>query len=737
MKRSLRYTMAAIAVAVLAMGLAACSKEHRHSLTHHEAAAATCEQSGAAEYWECEACGKLFSDEKAGHEITLAQTVVASPGHQWDEGTETRKPTCTDTGVKTFSCTVCGKTKPELLPAAGHEWDEGTETRKPTCTEKGEKTFTCGVCGKSRTEDISELGHAYEDVAEDPATCTQPGTAAGKRCTRCGHTEGFAPIEPLGHNLEDVAEVPPTCTQPGTAAGKRCTRCDHTEGLAPIEPLGHKLIDVEAVPATCTEDGHAAGKRCERCTFTSGMEVLPAEGHDWDGEWTSDENQHWHVCNRGCGEKGSPAEHVWDEGNVTLPPTTKQTGEQTFSCTACGQTRTETLPMLATYTVDVSTVSLYEGQIGGTAAVTADAETEEDGSYAEGTRITLTVTLEENFGVGYALQNGEDVAERLVREDGVYRYTFALGEDTSFEIAIGMRVTTNRRWYLVGGGNGNDKRADRVDYPWELYTADAALDGDGTAMLLAFDATEMEGDVRAHDFENDRAFASYSLTGFVEWSKVDGAIREAWAKLPAEQRRENYTFAFAIRLIPSEKKREAGFVPSELIYPTALTFEEVFYDMTKEYAFGTPEEGEPSENVATNASQFGFAGNANYLTFLREPTRGAAFTEYGAAYVALKLEHTDGRSAMVYLFNEDGRLYLYSNTARAGDRLDLHTLTDGFCTVGDFNNWVRNAIGPVWSDFDISDAAWSVSTKLILSEESGYVEGDWSDPVSYDGRWET
>ena len=37
---------------------------------------------------------------------------------------------------------------------------------------------------------------------------------------------------------------------------------------------------------------------------------------------------------------------------------------------------------------------------------------------------------------------------------------------------------------------------------------------------------------------------------------------------------------------------------------------------------------------------------------------------------------------MVYLFNEDGRLYLYSNTARAGDRLDLHTLTDSFFPMG-------------------------------------------------------
>ena len=40
--------------------------------------------------------------------------------------------------------------------------------------------------------------------------------------------------------------------------------------------------------------------------------------------------------------------HVWDEGVVTTAPTCGSTGEKTFTCSSCGQTRTETLPVAHT-----------------------------------------------------------------------------------------------------------------------------------------------------------------------------------------------------------------------------------------------------------------------------------------------------------------------------------------------------------------------------------------------------
>ena len=40
--------------------------------------------------------------------------------------------------------------------------------------------------------------------------------------------------------------------------------------------------------------------------------------------------------------------HVWDEGVITTAPTCGSTGEKTFTCSSCGQTRTETLPVAHT-----------------------------------------------------------------------------------------------------------------------------------------------------------------------------------------------------------------------------------------------------------------------------------------------------------------------------------------------------------------------------------------------------
>ena len=49
-----------------------------HTLTHHEATAATEEEEGNTEYWSCDRCGKYFEDEAGENEITDKTSVVIS-----------------------------------------------------------------------------------------------------------------------------------------------------------------------------------------------------------------------------------------------------------------------------------------------------------------------------------------------------------------------------------------------------------------------------------------------------------------------------------------------------------------------------------------------------------------------------------------------------------------------------------------------------------------------------------
>ena len=113
--------------------------------------------------------------------------------HTEDSGMVTKEPTETESGVKTFHCTVCGyEIRTETISALSHphvyssDWktdaknhwhecacgdktditehteDSGTVTKEPTETESGVKTFRCTVCGyEIRTETIPALSHTH------------------------------------------------------------------------------------------------------------------------------------------------------------------------------------------------------------------------------------------------------------------------------------------------------------------------------------------------------------------------------------------------------------------------------------------------------------------------------------------------------------------------------------------------------------------------------------------------
>ena len=72
----------------------------------------------------------------------------------------TTKPTCTEEGVRTYTC-VCGYSYTESIPATGHAYDGGVITTEPTCTSEGIKTFTCANCGKTYTEPVAKSAHNW------------------------------------------------------------------------------------------------------------------------------------------------------------------------------------------------------------------------------------------------------------------------------------------------------------------------------------------------------------------------------------------------------------------------------------------------------------------------------------------------------------------------------------------------------------------------------------------------
>lgn len=143
----------------------------------------TCTTAGKEADKVCAHCGKVVTE---GAEIKAL-------GHAWNDGEITKAPTCTEAGVKTFTCTVCGdSSKTEEVPAAGeHTWDEGKITTEPTCADFGVRTYTCTACGETKVDDhVAATGeHKYGDwTVTREATVDAEGEET-RTCSVCGDKE--------------------------------------------------------------------------------------------------------------------------------------------------------------------------------------------------------------------------------------------------------------------------------------------------------------------------------------------------------------------------------------------------------------------------------------------------------------------------------------------------------------------------------------------------------------------
>ena len=235
---------------------------------------ATCTVPGYTGDTYCKDCG-----EKIG-----TGTAIPAKGHT-EVIDEAVAATCTTPGkTEGKHCSVCNEilVAQEVIPAKGHSWDEGVITTSPTCSDAGVKTYTCTVCSETKTEVLDATGHTLADVAEQPATCTEAGHTAGTKCSVCGATiSGIEEIPATGHTEVIDEAVEATCTTPGKTEGKHCSVCNEVlVAQEEIPAKGHTEVIDEAVAATCTESGKTEGKHCSVCNeILVAQEVIPAKGH--------------------------------------------------------------------------------------------------------------------------------------------------------------------------------------------------------------------------------------------------------------------------------------------------------------------------------------------------------------------------------------------------------------------------------------------------------------------------
>ena len=88
--------------------------------------------------------------------LASCETTCANPyAHQYVEEI-TLQASCSQKGIRSFTCSLCQFSYTEEIPVLGHSY-ESKVTKEATTTETGVTTFTCSVCNDSYTEEIEML----------------------------------------------------------------------------------------------------------------------------------------------------------------------------------------------------------------------------------------------------------------------------------------------------------------------------------------------------------------------------------------------------------------------------------------------------------------------------------------------------------------------------------------------------------------------------------------------------
>ena len=289
---------------------------------------------------------------------TFRHTLPATGQHTWNEGVVTKEPTCTELGVRTFTCTVCHNTRTEDIEAPGHEYGEWVIDRDATCIEEGSKHRDCIRSDATQTEVIPATGqHQWKVLSTTAATCGQDGTVT-YQCEVCNETKTETLNATGQHSYgAGVVTKAATCAEPGIMT-YTCVVCNdsYTESI-PVDKSTHKWdAGVVTKEPTCTADG-VRTFTCSVCGDTR-TEAIKALGHEY-GEWVIDrdatcveEGSKHRDCIRGDDTQTEvipvSKTHTFGEWVITKEPTCTEKGERQHSCTisGCVVTETEELPAL-------------------------------------------------------------------------------------------------------------------------------------------------------------------------------------------------------------------------------------------------------------------------------------------------------------------------------------------------------------------------------------------------------
>ena len=220
----------------------------------------------------CAVCGEEYGDV-LGHDFTTSWTHDDNEHwkqcsrcdkkddvgpHTWDNGTITTAPTCTKAGEETYSCTKCGATKIEPIPATGHSW-------KSEWTS--DATHHWHECANESCDVTDNAGkNGYAEHSGGKATCKDQAI-----CEICG--DSYGSLDPNNHtDLKHIDAKAATAAEEGNIAYWYCDGCKkYFSDAAAIKEITKAATVTAKLPPKITAGDGAAVTQGEKkeLTFTS------------------------------------------------------------------------------------------------------------------------------------------------------------------------------------------------------------------------------------------------------------------------------------------------------------------------------------------------------------------------------------------------------------------------------------------------------------------------------------
>ena len=311
------------------------------------------------------------------------ENVVVHNSEKWNTGKVTEAPTCQKTGIKTYTCTVCGKTRTEVLPKTGHSYGSDFMCK-----------YGCGNYNPSSVKTVSSAANKLYVTSANSIAYSGP-------YTKCREVIGYKKGAMLNavstvkngygsiwykldngnyivnsnvavHNTHTwnggTVTVSPTCMKEGKKVFT-CTLCGHSETRT-LGKVSHKYgsgfmcvygcgnYDPDSVTAISGEqnklyvitDGAAAYSgpytSCARkATYSAGKEITSVS------TVKNGFKSVWYKLSGGNFIASADVvihnEHKWDSGSVTRSATCTAEGSKTCTCQICGKTEVRKIPKLA------------------------------------------------------------------------------------------------------------------------------------------------------------------------------------------------------------------------------------------------------------------------------------------------------------------------------------------------------------------------------------------------------